>query len=250
MGSPAGAGGIVAAMRGALLPAVVLAAAAACYRPSIPAGAPCEETSECPEGQACIEGRCGGDPAAPDGPPGTVVLVVGDDRSQLRDTEVAGYAPNQNFNDQDHVSVDSVETSLIWFDLSGAPAGLVLAAATLELSTTDDADENGGTVLVHRMLEGWDENEVTWNERTENVPWLAPGAAPPSREAAPIAEVRPDRERARFSVSLPLEVVRAWLADPATNFGLALVRGTSQQHVHFGVREATRWSKLTLELRP
>jgi hypothetical protein len=39
-------------------------------------------------------------------------------------------------------------------------------------------------------------------------------------------------------------------ADPATNFGLGFVRGTSTQHVPIATRETGLGSTLTLELRP
>jgi hypothetical protein len=238
-------------MRVALLP--VAALATACYRPTVPSGAPCETSADCPSSQDCIEGMCGGrlETGEPDAlPPGAVVFVAGEDRSQVRDTEIASYSREENFNDQDHVSVDTPETTLIWFDLAGAPPGLTLVRATLQITTTDDASEDGGTVLVHRLLEKWDEATVTWNQRMAGMAWMMPGALPPSREQASIAELRPNKERTRFDVELPVELVRGWLADPATNLGLAIVRGTSSQHVHFGVREATRWSRLLLELRP
>lgn len=236
-------------MRGALLlPAAVVAAA--CYGPRIPAGAPCVESRECPEGQACLDGACGGGPeGGSDASPGATVLVVGEERSELRDTELAPYAPDDNKGDVDHISVET-EVSLVWFDLSGVPAGATPVKATLNLHTTDDADEQGGTVLVYRMLEGWDEGAATWRAATATRQWPTPGAGPPAREDAPLVTLRPNREHAPFDVALPVEVVRGWLADPATNFGLVLVRGTSGQHVHFGSREGSRWSKLRLELRP
>jgi hypothetical protein len=86
--------------------------------------------------------------------------------------------------------------------------------------------------------------------RTAADPWATPGADPPSRASAPIATLSPDKVGMAYDVELPVDVVRAWLAEPASNFGLAFVRGTSSQHVHVGSRETSAWSKLTLELRP
>lgn len=245
-------------MRGAHLPAVMLAAwlgvAAACYQPTVPAGARCAPSGACPGGAPCIAGVCGGgDPsmpdASPDSPPGTMRIVIGEDRSQVRDAEVMGYDPDLNLGDGDHISVDP-EIALLWFDLSGVPGGLTLEKATLRLHTTDDADENNGTVHVYRLLESWDEAEVTWRSRAEGALWAGFGIEPPSRGDAPIAELRPNKEFTPFDVELPVELVRAWLADPGANFGLAFVRGMLNQHVHFGSRESPAWSKLTLELRP
>lgn len=246
-------------MRGALLPAVVLAAG--CYQPAVPSGVRCSPSGECPGGEPCVAGVCGGtetirpdapppDTQPPDTPPGTMVIVVGADRAQLRDTEVNGYEPDSISGDVDHWSVDGLETGLVWFDLSGVPAGLTVARATLRLVTADDADEAGGTVLVYRMLEDWDEARADWNTRAEGKAWSTPGAQPPSRDTESISTLQPDQEFAPFELPLPVDLVSGWLADPSTNFGLAFVRGTSNQHVHFRSRESPAWSTLTLELRP
>ena len=249
-------------MRGALLSSVMLAAA--CYQPAIQSGVPCSRSGECPGGEACVEGVCGGTVTGPDAPdvpdampdamidapPGSTLFVAGADKTQLRDTEVASFDPAVNFGSDNHFSVDDPEVGLLWFDLSDAPGGLTLVKATLRVVTTDEADEDGKTVLVYRMLESWTEAEATWTMRAGNTPWSSPGAAPPSRAATPIATLSPKQVRTPYQVELPVDVVSAWLADPAQNFGLAFVRGTSGQHIHFGSRETNAWTTLTLELRP
>jgi hypothetical protein len=246
-------------MRGALLSSVMLAAA--CYQPAIQSGVPCSQSGDCPGGEACVAGVCGGTVTGPDAPdamidaqidapPGSTVFVAGADKGQLRDTELFADFPNDNYGDQDHFSVDDTEVGLVSFDLSGAPGGRTLVKATLRIVTTDDADEGGGTVRVYRMLESWTEAGATWTMRTAAEAWATPGAGPPSREVAPIATFSPDKVRTSYEVELPVDLVRAWLAQPASNFGLAFVRGTSTQHVHMGTRETAAWSKLTLELRP
>lgn len=231
-------------MRSVLLPVSLLAAA--CYQPAVPSGVPCSQSGDCPGGEACVVGVCGGEEELP---PGTMVFVAGEDRAELRDTEIWREAPNASHGDQDHISVDDEELSLVAFDLTGVPAGLTLVKATLKVVTTDEADEAGGTVLVHQMLEAWSERDANWGRRMEGTPWSGVGAGPPSRQPAPLAELRPNRTNRPFSVELPVEVVRAWIADPAANHGLTLVRGTSAQHVHFGSRETDAWTTLTLELR-
>jgi hypothetical protein len=240
-------------MRGALLPAVVLTAA--CYQPAIPGGVPCAASGDCPGGAACVAGVCGGPGPGLDADPPTdtadaTVVVIGMDRAQLRDTEVWKVNPSTNYGAQDHFSVDDGETGLVAFDLSSVPAGGAIARATLRVVTTDQASTDGGTVLLYRVLESWDEAAATWMMRTATKAWSSVGATPPSREATPIAELRPNQKLTPFEVPLPVEVVEGWRADPATNFGLAFVRGTSTQHVHIAARETGLGSTLTLELRP
>jgi len=236
-------------MRGPL-PILALVLVGACYQPVIPEGVPCSQAGECPGGTVCVAGVCRDQDADPDLPPGTTVITVGADRAQVRDTEVSRPYPSDSYGDQDHFSVDDGETGLLAFDLSGVPAGIPIAKATLHVVTTDEASLDGGTVLLYRVLERWDEGAASWLMRTADKAWTTTGAKPPSREDTPIAELRPNQKLTPFDVSIPAQVVEGWLTDPATNFGIAFVRGTSTQHVHIASRETGLWSTLTLELRP
>ncbi|HWO21775.1 MAG TPA: DNRLRE domain-containing protein [Kofleriaceae bacterium] len=232
-------------MRGALLTAI--ACAAACYEPAIPAGGRCSQSGDCPADQECVAGICGGTDIDPD--PGSTVIVVGTDRSQLRDTELLREFPDDNYGDQDHFSVDDFESGVLSFDLSAVPPGLVLVKAALRVVTFDEASPDGGTVLVYRVLESWDERTATWRQRSANSQWTGDGASPPSRDPEPVAELRPRQPFTPYEIELPPDVVKGWLADPASNFGLTFVRGTSTRHVHIATRETGQWSTLTLELR-
>jgi hypothetical protein len=186
--------------------------------------------------------------AAPDTPPGTMVIVVGEDPESVRDTEVHEGAPDDTHGEIDHTSVDSIETTLLWFDLSDVPSTAKVVRATLTVTTDAfDADRAGGTVTVHRMREVWLENEATWNQRVDGQPWLAAGAKPPSSDSQTLATIQPSELNAAFNVELPEPLVQEWIADPTINFGLAIVRGTSNQHVHFRSRESgAMWPVLTL----
>lgn len=233
----------------------VLALAGACYQPAIPAGVPCSTAGDCPGDQACVESVCGGpgsvDAAGSgDAPPGVTVVVVGADRAQVGDTAVSIASQSTNLGTEDHFSVDDGESGLLGFDLSGVPAGLAVTRATLRVVTADEASLDGGTVLIYRVLERWDENAATWTMRTSGRAWASTGVTPPSREDAPIAELRPNRTFTPFEVAIPAALIEAWRAAPPTNFGLVFVRGTSTQHVHIASREAGQWSTLTLELGP
>jgi hypothetical protein len=100
------------------------------------------------------------------------------------------------------------------------------------------------------MREDWDEGAATWMQRKAGEPWSTEGAAPPSRDTTMLAEVRPQQMFTPYETALPTQLVQEWIAQPQINFGIALVRGSSIQHVHFRSRESNAWSTLTLELRP
>ena len=241
----AGGGDIVATMRGALLTAIVCAAG--CYQPAVPAGGRCSQSGDCPAGQECVAGICGGMDI--DAIPGSTVIVIGADRSQVRDTELLRDFPDDNYGEQDHFSVDDSESGMLAFDLSAVPPGLTPVKATLRVVTFDEASPDGGTVLVYRVLESWDERTATWRQRSADRQWTGHGATPPSREPAPIAELRPRQPFTPYEIEIPVDVVKGWLVDPASSFGLAFVRGTSTRHVHIATRETGLGSTLTLELR-
>lgn len=55
---------------------------------------------------------------------------------------------------------------------AGVPLGSEIVSATLELECTNVGD----TLEVRRLMEGWVESEVTWNERSSGVDWSVAGA--------------------------------------------------------------------------
>jgi len=217
---------------------------AACYHPTILAGSPCESSRDCPGDLECVSHVCGGD-AAIDAPPIEHIEVGGE---RLRDTEIWIMYPTTNYGTQDHTSVDLDETALIWFDLTAIEKTVVGATMTIETDSLSAATD-GGTVTVHRLREGWLEAEATWTLRSASQAWSVEGAQPPARDATPVATFSPDQLATRFEVELPVELVQAWIAEPATNFGLALVRGTTLSHIHFVSRDVGGGATLELDLQ-
>ncbi|NVB78925.1 MAG: DNRLRE domain-containing protein [Kofleriaceae bacterium] len=241
------------AMRAALF---AVSIAGGCYNPTPVPLTPCDTTDQCPGTLECIDHRCGGTPndAAPDAfvPDGTMLahVVIGTSAGDVRDTELADYDPSKNFASDNHTSVDSGESSLIWFDIEAhIPTTKTVSSATLTVTVADEADEAGGTVEIHRLKESWVETEVTWISRNAQIGWLAAGALPPmSSDATPMATFRPDGIGKTIDISLPVAVVQGWVTMPGSNHGIIIVRGTSQEHVHLNSHDsAGPWSKLTID---
>lgn len=250
---------------GGLPRAVGLVLLGACYQPTPPTGVPCSTQGDCPGEQACVAGVCGGTlevdaPVALDAPidgfipsdapidaPNQIVMIGG---NQIRDTEIWIDFPTTNYGGQGHLSVDDMETSLVWFDLTSLSSNAVVVSATLRVMVTDFAATNAGTVLVHRMREAWVESEATWAIRATGQAWSIAGARPPARDNAAIATLQPAALMTAYDVALPAAMVQEWITQPASNYGLAFVRGTTLQHVHFGSREGGNGGTLRVELQP
>jgi hypothetical protein len=177
--------------------------------------------------------------------PAPLKAVAGDDPLEVADTEIWGDFPQENYGAVDHYSVDQEETGLLRLDVSEVPTTATVISATLSVRTLDAVDEGGGTVEIFRLREAFDEGagdgavgEANWVLRRPGVPWSAAGALPPSRDAAPLGELRPANVDTVYAIDLPAAMVQEWVADPAQNFGLAFVRGTSTEHIHLRSREA------------
>jgi len=188
-------------------------------------------------------------PLPPDGAP-NVILTVGERAEDVRETEVNAGAPDFVHGFVDHLSVDGGEVGLIWFALPQFPAGTTIVSVSLKVTTMDTASPDGGSVLVERVRESWAEDAATWYERQQGTPWATEGAGPPSRDDVSLVELYPQSTETTYAVPLPNELIEEWIADPDSNCGLALVRGTSMDHVHIRTRESgAGWPLLEIEYR-
>ncbi len=236
---------------------------AGCYNPTIRAGAPCTTDGDCPSTLMCVSSVCGGEAILADASFDDVPLVdarngvdtlvltqhlIGDTINELRDAEIWGTNANVNYGDGDHMSIDGDASSLLRFDLTAIPAGATVLSATLSLKVSDAADEAGGTATVHRLREAWIEAEASWLSRATMQGWSVSGARSPSSDATSLVTFSPAALNTTYTLSLPVAVVQEWIDDPAINYGIIVMRGTSLEHVHLGTRESGAWSLLTLDV--
>ncbi len=98
------------------------------------------------------------------------------------------------------------------------PPGAEIESAELELWVTNE----GGTVSAHLLLEAWDVDEVSWDNRGGDMgPWSEQGAGAPSSEEQALDSFHVAAgEKATLDLS---EAVRIWTADPTENHGVLLV---------------------------
>jgi len=185
---------------------------------------------ELPEGEEI--GGIHGPDAGPVGATGAVTVEAGATADSLRDAETSIANPGHNYGPENHMSVATDYSAWIWLALPDVQGTVV--SATLTIYTADD-NKSDGTVIVKRVTSPWDEDNMTHVTR-------------PSIDPEPLAEFTPIGTSVRYLVPLPTAVVQRWIDDPAQNFGLAIVGGTTTQHVHLRSRESNMWTHLRLEL--
>jgi hypothetical protein len=116
---------------------------------------------------------------------------------------------------------------LIRFELSALPKTAVIEAATLRVRVCTATDcGSSETLSLLPALEAWRE-DATWLQREPGMPWAQPGCGTPGSCAAASLGNLPGAV-AGTSLQAPLAVgpIAAWVADPATNLGFAIVRPT------------------------
>jgi len=160
-----------------------------------------------------------------------------------QDAELRQAQPASNFGSNTSVSVDSDDPSgsgndnhvLLRFDDIFTEADGEVIRATLTLNGFNPGD--GGT--FHRMLVDWDESDATWNS-------LGSGVTPNDAEAV----FTPDAAAAGGTGAVEVDVtlsIQAWLDDPSSNFGWAILP-TGSNGWDFDTSESAANSRPTLEI--
>lgn len=252
--------------------AVLLCLVAGCYTPTPPQGLPCGEGDRCPSGQRCFAGVCSisapsgvdpdsmpGDDSPPqaDGPPpNPMSLVFGERSDAIGDTMVDTFlasdtqaANNFGVHADLHLTSGSLDPVLVRVDLSSIPQGATVTSAALVFEVTFNTIEAGTKIRVFAVNESWTEgsgdhsagvaNQV---QRHQDVDWSAAGAAPPSRGDLPVGSTMvnaPIDVGSDVEIGVPADLVQAWVDDPASNNGLALIAAGSGFYVELGSSEAT-----------
>lgn len=143
-----------------------------------------------------------------------------------RDTSLDATMPDLNFGAAGNIRADSDEVGLLRFDLSALPPTTTVISASLRLVTQNDSSAQ--MIQIERVLEDWTEGSLLGEpgvanhlERMADVPWSAV-----FRDPTPLGSVQPVAVQTAYVAELSPASIQAWIADPTTNFGLALV--TSQ----------------------
>jgi hypothetical protein len=251
--------------------------ASGCYAPSAPSNVPCGDGDACPTGQTCIADRCTAGPvlevdadtppdldAAVDAPIAATVSFGDRDGAipnTLFDTflDINGDEPN-NFGAHPDLHLRSAFEApiLIRVDVSAIPDVATVAGARLRLEVTFDEIPAGRAVRVFEMNESWIEGTgnnsagaANHTHRNPDDEWATHGAAPPSRDSNAIASqtiATTIDEGGELVIELPPQLVAGWIANPATNLGIALLVSGDNFYCELASTEGSQAGRPILEV--
>jgi hypothetical protein len=124
-----------------------------------------------------------------------------------------------------------INRGLLKFDLSAQiPSNAIVTSASLKLTLVTTPTLTNLWFNLHKLLQSWDENAVTWTNRLFSfAPWNTPGAAPPLDYVSSVTQsnlIISTTIPATFTfASNPTMVadVQEWVSAPANNFGWILI---------------------------
>ncbi|HUS65798.1 MAG TPA: DNRLRE domain-containing protein [Kofleriaceae bacterium] len=189
------------------------------------------------------------------GPSVQTILIGGD---AVLDTYLRNDEPTYNYGAEERFCTDSGgddRRALLRFDLAavGAPT---ITEATLHIVTDGgDSGQSPDVHLVYQVLEPWYEGgnagEVgvaSWFEAQAGVSWTTDGAGPGSRADAPVGSYTPITSETRYDVAIDPALVNAWLLEPDSNHGLAIVNGGGDATCYYSAEQAEPARRPTLTL--
>ena len=148
----------------------------------------------------------------------TVQIVV------TKAARIDEFHPNNNYEAHPHLKVGDTNVkknhSLIQIDLSTLPTAVRITQALLRLNV-NNLGETNSMIEVLRVIEPWEENDVTWNTRDRVIlvpmPWRVAGTttAPESYGSTIVSAI------GALSIDIT-ELVRLWYDGEVPNNGLLL----------------------------
>jgi len=147
----------------------------------------------------------------------------------IGDTEINAAAATSNYGASTALMVSNNSSALLNFDVAGAlPSGTTAAQVVLaKLIVFPNQVSSGGTIDVYQVTSAWSESSVTY-------------ATKPTIAAAAITTA-PVTKAVRF-VEFPLTgLVKNWVSNPSTNFGVEL-QGVLPANVSLDSKENSQTS--------
>ncbi|PKO20369.1 MAG: hypothetical protein CVU38_20485, partial [Chloroflexi bacterium HGW-Chloroflexi-1] len=128
-----------------------------------------------------------------------------------------------NLNVRYRASVIDEHSTLLRFDLSSIPSGAYIQNATLTLWVTSRTVPTWMDIGLFPVLRAWQAGQATWNQAANGDNWNQGGCngVGVDREETPATTVRVNVASGAVTIDVR-DIVRGWVADPASNHGLLL----------------------------
>lgn len=144
------------------------------------------------------------------------------------DTYLDRWETRRNWGDSPYLiaRTGDIKAPLLKFDLSAMPPGSPIERALLTMRVVRRSNAGYLTLSVHRALRPWDEGGATWEEAQLGTAWSQAGCNDPrwDRSTVAVTEVNLTEDNHWYDLDIT-DLVRAWVNDPTTNYGLVLKAG-------------------------
>ena len=154
----------------------------------------------------------------------TIITLNPEADSAMRDN-----APDSNFGSNSSLPIGVAKNGgvhnrgLLRFDLTGIPANASINSVTLSITVTTDPTSPANFDLK-RVLQNWDESQVTWNNRLDSTPWgIGGGLSGTDFFAVASATTQLSAGVKTFDSGGLISDVGAWVSDPTSNHGWILM---------------------------
>lgn len=153
----------------------------------------------------------------------------------VSDTYLDQYAPTTPHGQKGGLlaRASGLQVPLLRFDTSHIPTSAKVLTATLSLYALEKSTQSGVMMRVYEVLNAWDENGATWEERSPGVAWNEKGAALRCEDTAcePIESMGVNEIKRWYTWDIT-SLVRKWVAHPEENHGVLLF-GESSANIGF-----------------
>jgi hypothetical protein len=171
--------------------------------------------------------------AAPDAPQaGTACLLLQPAATIGKDAYIKQERPDETKGGDPELRVKNesgkLMRSLLQFDLSGLPSGVVVTSATLSLFVKD-ASGGAYTINTHQVTNSWNEPQVTWKARDKAAKVLWTNLGSDYNSAVVSSAVVDDTKNIWRTWDLT-SLATTWLSNPASNLGVILEAPAGSPH--------------------
>lgn len=175
--------------------------------------------------------------------------------SGTRDTYLNEGSSNSNFGNSTALSVDGDDGGgddlkpLIEWDVSSIPLGSTVQSAEL---TFNIFDVSGNAYQIYEAKTGWTENQASWNEAANGIPWQIAGANGSNDVGNQVLGTVSAGSTGSLTVALNtngIAMVQNWVNNPGQNHGIIVTNNSASNGADWDSSEvstATNRPKLSI----